>query len=98
MMSVGAKGVISVTSNLYPRAVSEVVEEALAERFAQARRLHLKLLPVHKVMFNEPNPSPIKAALARKGIGSDVVRPPLLTASAACKKLLVETLNTFEAP
>ncbi|HVJ19456.1 MAG TPA: 4-hydroxy-tetrahydrodipicolinate synthase [Polyangiaceae bacterium] len=97
MMSVGATGVISVTSNLFPRAVSELVDDALAGRLELARRKQLALYPVHRAMFYEPNPAPIKAALAQKGMMSDAVRPPLVAASAACKQELTAALSAFEA-
>jgi 4-hydroxy-tetrahydrodipicolinate synthase len=97
MMSVGAKGVISVTSNLYPRQVGEVVADALAGRAEAARRKHLALWPVHRVMFQEPNPSPVKAALELAGIMTSAVRLPLVPATSTCKKLLADAIATYEA-
>src|SRR5689334_14497637 len=83
MMSVGALGVVSVTSNLYPKEVSAVVDHMLARRVDVAREGHLKLLPVHNAMFIEPSPAPVKAALAARGRMNDSVRPPLLPATRA---------------
>jgi 4-hydroxy-tetrahydrodipicolinate synthase len=97
MMSVGASGVISVTSNLYPKAVSDLVDDALGGRLELARRKQLALYPVNRSMFSEPNPSPIKAALASKGMMTDVVRPPLVPASAECKQRLGDVLGRYEA-
>ncbi len=97
MMSVGAVGVISVTSNIFPRAVSDLVDDALAGRLELARRKQLALYPVHRAMFSEPSPAPVKAALSLKGLSSDAVRPPLVAASAACRQLLAAALATFEA-
>ena len=98
MMSVGARGVVSVTSNLYPRAVSEIVEDALAGRFTDAMRKDKRLLPVNRALFCEPNPQPIKAALALKGlIPSDAVRLPLVAASEASKARLREAIAAYEA-
>ncbi len=97
MMSVGAKGVISVTSNLYARAVSDTVEHALAGRLEQAQKLQLALFPLHRSMFSEPSPAPIKAALSSKGMMSDSVRPPLVVASEACRKNLAAVMAAFEA-
>ena len=59
-MSVGAKGVISVVSNLYPRQVSQLVQHALAEDYVKARALHRRLYPAFKALFIESNPSPVK--------------------------------------
>lgn len=97
MMTVGATGVISVTSNLYPRAVSEVVADALAGRWADAMAKNLRLFPVHRALFCEPNPQPIKAALALKGLMMPVPRPPLVEASVACRARLNEVMRAFEA-
>jgi 4-hydroxy-tetrahydrodipicolinate synthase len=97
LMSVGARGIVSVTSNLYPRAVSEVVEDALAGRYLEAQSKNKKLFPVHRALFVEPNPQPIKAALALKGRANASVRPPLVEASSACKALLAEVVRAYEA-
>ncbi len=98
LMSVGAKGVISVTSNLYPREVNEVVEDALAQRYADAGRKHARLYPLHRGLFVEPNPQPIKAALAHKGMMSASLRPPLIEASPGCVQQLAELIARYEAP
>jgi 4-hydroxy-tetrahydrodipicolinate synthase len=96
-MSVGAKGVISVASNLYPRAVGRLVSLALAGEYAKARTLHRRLYPVFKTIFIESNPAPIKFALARAGIiGSAEVRPPLCELSAASRETLASVLQAFE--
>jgi 4-hydroxy-tetrahydrodipicolinate synthase len=97
LMSVGARGVVSVTSNLYPRAVSEVVEDALAGRSADAAAKHKRLYAVHRAMFVEPNPQPLKAALALKGRMNGSVRLPLVEASPSVKSLLADVLKTYEA-
>ncbi len=77
-MAVGAEGVISVASNLYVREIGKMVRLALADEFAKARKLHARLYPAFKTLFIEPNPVPIKVALARADIiGSAEVRSPL---------------------
>jgi 4-hydroxy-tetrahydrodipicolinate synthase len=95
-MSVGAEGVISVASNLYAREVSQMVRLALTNDFAKAAKIHRRLSPVFKALFIEPNPVPIKVALARAGvIGSDEVRLPLAAMSAANLQVLNEALSTL---
>ena len=95
-MSVGARGVISVASNLYPREVGRLVTHALAHDYPKARKLHRQLYPVFKGIFIESNPSPIKAAMVRAGlIGSEEVRSPLCSISAASRKSLFATLDAF---
>jgi len=96
MMSVGARGVISVTSNLYPAEVSAVAADALAGRWETARRKHLALLPVHRALFCEPNPQPIKAALALKGRMNAAVRLPMVEASDACRQRLERVMRDYE--
>lgn len=77
-ISVGAEGVISVASNLLPKQVVGLVDNALAGDFAKATAAHRKLYPVFKSLFLEPNPVPVKFAMQRAGIiGSAEVRPPL---------------------
>jgi len=95
MMAVGARGVISVTSNLMPKEVTRLVRLAEDTRFAEARNLHLSLLPVHEAMFLESNPSPVKAALAQAGITSDVVRSPLVRASGATRTAIDVALELY---
>lgn len=95
MMAIGAKGVISVTSNLLPRDVSEVTRLALAGQWDAARRAHLALVPVHEVMFVEANPSPVKAALALAGRMLDVVRPPLVRASDAARERIAKVVDAY---
>jgi 4-hydroxy-tetrahydrodipicolinate synthase len=82
MMSIGARGVISVTSNILPREIVRVVDAMDQGDFALARREHLRLLPVHEAMFCEPNPQPEKAACADRGWMKNSARPPMLEASS----------------
>jgi 4-hydroxy-tetrahydrodipicolinate synthase len=96
MMSVGARGVISVTSNLYPGQVSAVTDDVLAGRWEDAQAKHFALLPVHRALFCEPNPQPIKAALALKGRMSGAVRPPLLEAGEKCRQTLERVMRDYE--
>lgn len=96
-MAVGAKGVISVASNLYPREVGKLVSLALAQDYPKARALHRRLYPVFKTIFIESNPAPIKLAMARAGIiGSDEVRLPLSTVSEASRATLLAVLKAFK--
>jgi 4-hydroxy-tetrahydrodipicolinate synthase len=97
MMSVGAVGVISVTSNVLPKQVAEVVEDALGGRFADAQRKHFALLPVHAAMFIEPSPAPVKAALALQGRARASVRPPLVEASEAARARVARALEEYRA-
>jgi len=96
-MAVGAKGVISVASNLYPKQISQLVALALKDDYVKARALHRRLYPVVKAIFIESNPTPIKAALAEAGIiSSDEVRLPLSPLTDESRKILRATLKVFE--
>jgi 4-hydroxy-tetrahydrodipicolinate synthase len=97
MLSIGAKGVVSVTSNLYPEAVRKMTEAGLAGDFAGARVLHERLLPIHRVLFSEPSPGPIKAALAQRGTLRDVLRAPMTSVSAACRAAIFAAMASYEA-
>jgi 4-hydroxy-tetrahydrodipicolinate synthase len=95
-MSVGAKGVISVASNLYPREVSRLVNLALTQDFAKARTLHRRLYPVFKTIFIESNPAPIKVAMQEAGIiSSDEVRLPLSPLTDSSRQLLLDVVKAF---
>jgi 4-hydroxy-tetrahydrodipicolinate synthase len=78
-MAVGAEGVISVATNLLPKEIVQMTALALANDFAKAAKIHRKLYPVFKALFIEPNPVPIKTALAHAGrIASAEVRSPVM--------------------
>lgn len=95
-MSVGAEGVISVASNLLPREVSKMVNFALDNNFTAAAKIHRKHYMTFKNLFIEPNPVPVKFALARAGIiGSDEVRPPLCEMTDASRATLEKTLQAI---
>jgi 4-hydroxy-tetrahydrodipicolinate synthase len=83
MISMGAKGVVSVSSNVLPKQVSSMVECALAGDFVAARSAHYELLDFSRKMFVESNPIPVKAVLAEMGLISNELRAPLESASDA---------------
>lgn len=95
MMSVGVRGVVSVTSNVLPREVIRVVDAMEKGDLPIARREHLRLVPVHNVMFVEPNPQPVKAACEARGWMRSSARPPMLEASAETKGLVSGALQEY---
>lgn len=98
-MSVGAEGVISVASNLFVREISRMVKLARENDFVRAGRIHRRLYPVFKALFVEPNPVPIKVALARAGILSSAeVRSPLCEMSGANARILEQALSALDSP
>lgn len=97
MMAVGASGVISVTSNLYPDRVSAVCSAMASGDLAGARRKQLALLGVHEAMFVEPNPVPVKVALAHKKRMHAAVRLPLAPAMESTRKRVVDAMTSYES-
>jgi 4-hydroxy-tetrahydrodipicolinate synthase len=96
-MAVGAEGVISVASNLYAREIGQMVKLALANDFARAVKIHRKLYPAFKTLFIEPNPAPIKFALARaRLISSAEVRLPLCEMAEASTRILENVLAKLD--
>jgi 4-hydroxy-tetrahydrodipicolinate synthase len=77
LFALGAKGVISVVSNVAPALMSAMWDAAAAGQWDRARALHFKLLPLSEGLFIESNPVPVKAALAIMGRIADELRPPL---------------------
>lgn len=78
----GARGVISVTANVAPRAMSEMVTAALAGDGTAAQRLDTRLSGLHRELFVEANPIPVKWALAQMGLIASGIRLPLTPLSA----------------
>jgi len=95
MIAVGARGVISVTSNVLPAEIVRATDLALAGNLEQARRLHLTLLPVHEAMFLEASPGPVKVALALRDLIRPVVRAPLCSPTEATRGAIQAALDAF---
>ncbi len=94
MIAVGARGVISVTSNVLPAEVSRATRLALDGKMEEARSAHLALLPVHDAMFLEASPGPVKAALAFRGLAREAVRAPLLPCTDPVRRTIASALET----
>jgi 4-hydroxy-tetrahydrodipicolinate synthase len=82
LMACGAKGVISVTANIMPKQVKEMVLAIQEGRWDAAKAQHLQLLDVHQAMFIESNPVPVKTAAALMGKCQADVRLPLAAMQA----------------
>jgi 4-hydroxy-tetrahydrodipicolinate synthase len=77
MMAVGAKGVITVTANVMPKEMAQLVASFLAGRIDEARQIHFKLSPLFAALFFETNPIPVKEALGMMGKIDPELRLPL---------------------
>jgi len=76
-LMVGGRGVISVTANIVPADMAQMVHAALNGDFVAANKLHQKIYPLHGVLFLETNPAPVKTALSLMGKCRDELRLPL---------------------
>jgi 4-hydroxy-tetrahydrodipicolinate synthase len=95
-MSVGAVGVVSVASNLFPGEVCALVRAYECGDSKLAFNLHRKMFSLFKDLFIEPNPVPVKTALGWRGAMSGEVRLPLCEMSDANQAQLRRTLEAFE--
>jgi len=95
-MSVGAAGVVSVFSNLFPAELCALVRACESGDFKSAESLQRKMGPLFKDLFIEPNPVPVKTALAWRGVMSFEVRLPLCEMTDANEARLRKTLAEFE--
>ena len=95
-MSVGAAGVVSVASNLFPSEVCALIRACESGDLKSAEKLHRNLLPLFKDLFIEPNPVPVKTALGWRGAMLGEVRLPLCEMNEANQARLRKTLEEFE--
>lgn len=96
LMLMGGQGNISVTANIAPRAMHELCMAAIAGRVLEARQHHQRLLPLHRQLFSEPSPIPLKWAMARMGLCRGTLRLPLTPLSPALHAGLETTLRELE--
>jgi 4-hydroxy-tetrahydrodipicolinate synthase len=91
-IGVGATGVISVTANVAPRAMADMVDAALRGDRAAATQIDQRLVALHRNLFVESNPIPVKWAVSRMGLAGDTIRLPLTGLSAAYHAVILESL------
>jgi len=88
LFAIGARGVISVISNVAPRWMADLWDAAAAGDWAKARALHFRIQPLTELLFADPSPAPAKAALALAGKISDEIRPPLYPLAGPAREKL----------
>ncbi len=98
LLSIGGHGVISVTANIVPRDVADMVRLWLAGKHDEAGRVHFKLQPLHRAMFIETNPVPVKTALALMGMIEEEFRLPLVNMSRSNRAKLSVALTAYGLP
>ena len=92
VIGVGACGVISVTANVAPRAMADMVAAALRGDRAGATQIDQRLVALHRNLFVESNPIPVKWALARMGLMGGTLRLPLTELSPEYHAIVIESL------
>jgi len=95
ILAIGGHGVISVTSNIAPRDVADMCDAFVAGDMKRATALHYKLQPLHRAMFVETNPIPVKTALAMMGRVREEFRLPLVRMGEKNRERLQKTLMDY---
>ena len=93
LMLLGGRGNVSVTANLAPRLMHQLCQAAMAGDAATARAIQTRLLPLHKLLFVEPNPIPLKWAMQRMGLCHGHLRLPLTEHSSQYTAALERALQ-----
>ncbi|MEY3095656.1 MAG: 4-hydroxy-tetrahydrodipicolinate synthase [Burkholderiaceae bacterium] len=93
LMLMGGKGNISVTANVLPKEMATLCEAALAGDAKAVAQQNLALMPVHRAMFCEANPIPVKWALHRMGRMEAGVRLPLVAPSEGAQEIILSALR-----
>jgi len=93
LMSIGARGVISVLSNLVPDRVKAITQACLDGTFTKAAKLHHAIYPLMRSMFLDGNPVGIKYAMSVAKLDTGEMRLPLWEASDATKKIIKEQMR-----
>jgi 4-hydroxy-tetrahydrodipicolinate synthase len=96
LMLCGGAGNISVTANVAPRQMHDLCMAALRGDVQEAMRIQFKLLPVHKNLFVEANPIPVKWAMQRMGLCGPTLRLPMTELSASQQPLVEAALKASE--
>ena len=94
LMLCGGHGNVSVTANIAPRLMHELCMAAIAQDVAAAMAIQMKLLPLHKALFVESNPIPVKWAAARMGLCQAALRLPLTQLTAGNQSQLESVMHS----
>ncbi len=95
-LCMGGSGAIAAAAHIRPDLFVALYECVRDGDLMEARSIFKLLLPLIRALFSEPNPGPVKAALARGGWVEDELRLSMTTASAACKNRLAEIMERLE--
>ena len=93
LMLCGGQGNISVTANVAPRLMHELCVAAISGDREKAMQIQFQLMPLHKQLFVEANPIPVKWAMARMGLMGGAMRLPMTPLSVANEPVVERALN-----
>jgi 4-hydroxy-tetrahydrodipicolinate synthase len=93
LMLCGGQGNVSVTANIAPRLMHELCKAAIAGDVKRAMEIQFKLMPVHKHLFVEANPIPLKWAMARMGLCKEAMRLPMTPMTRALEPVVEGALR-----
>ena len=93
MMALGAKGVVSVASNIIPDVISRLCQLCLDERFFEAGRLYAEYAEFYRMLFIETNPIPVKTAMSILGLDTGRLRLPLIEMSPEHRAALLQSMK-----
>ena len=96
MMSIGAKGIISVISNAYPQYVKEMVDSFDKGEVKKAAKMQVDMVALSNMLFVETNPIPIKKACHQLGLCENELRLPLVPMTEQNSKKLIEIMEEFQ--
>ena len=96
MMSIGAKGIISVISNAYPQYVKEMVDSFDKGEVKKAAKMQVNMVALSNMLFVETNPIPIKKACHQLGLCENELRLPLVPMTEQNSKKLIEIMEEFQ--
>lgn len=95
-LCLGGSGAIVASAHIRPELYVRLAQLLEAGELDQARKIFYRLLPMIRLLFSEPNPGPLKAALAMMGWMQDELRPPMQRASVSIKEKLRQQLTLLE--
>ena len=95
-MCLGATGAIAASAHIHPELFVQLYRQIQEQQLAAARTTFFQLTPLIQALFVEPNPGPVKTALALQGLIRDELRAPMQTSSEATTQRLKEILATLK--
>ncbi|HXK81706.1 MAG TPA: 4-hydroxy-tetrahydrodipicolinate synthase [Bacteroidales bacterium] len=93
LIAAGAEGVISVVANAFPKDFSRMLKLAFDNNYAEARKIHYKLIDIISMMFEQGNPAGVKAYLHAMGLINNIMRLPITPVNENLYKKIEQSLN-----